>query len=84
MKPHVGAHGLRPPPPLVSAELIQEAAAWKAVEHGEEALAVVDAHGALHGSIPHGACWAYCSSNTTRTSLASPAISIKAMSLARP
>jgi magnesium transporter len=41
-----------PDPPVVSPDLIQEAAAWKAVEHGQGALAVVDDNGALVGLIP--------------------------------
>lgn len=39
-------------PPVVAPDLIQEAAAWKAVEHGQGALAVVDDGGSLVGLIP--------------------------------
>jgi magnesium transporter len=39
-------------PPVVGAGTTQEAAAWKAVRHGESALAVVDGAGRLLGLVP--------------------------------
>ncbi len=39
-------------PPLVAPGLDQELAAWKAVQHRESALAVVDEEGRFHGLIP--------------------------------
>jgi magnesium transporter len=39
-------------PPLVSPGLNQEKAAWKAVQHGESSLAVVDAQGMFKGLVP--------------------------------
>jgi magnesium transporter len=39
-------------PPVVSPGTDQEVAAWKAVEHGESALAVVDAGGVFRGMLP--------------------------------
>jgi magnesium transporter len=39
-------------PPVVSPGLSQEKAAWKAVQHGESSLAVVDARGAFRGLVP--------------------------------
>jgi magnesium transporter len=41
-----------PEPPVVGPGLDQEKAAWKAVTHGESALAVVDARGLFVGFIP--------------------------------
>jgi magnesium transporter len=41
-----------PDPPAVGPGLDQEKAAWKAVKHGESALAVVDARGVFVGFIP--------------------------------
>jgi magnesium transporter len=41
-----------PDPPVVGPGTDQEAAAWKAVQHGEPGLAVVDADGRLLGLIP--------------------------------
>jgi magnesium transporter len=39
-------------PPVVTPGLDQEKAAWKAVQHGESSLAVVDAGGAFRGLVP--------------------------------
>ncbi|HET6667826.1 MAG TPA: magnesium transporter [Intrasporangium sp.] len=39
-------------PPVVSEGLDEEKAAWKAVEHGESSLAVVDAQGRFLGLVP--------------------------------
>ncbi len=39
-------------PPVVSAGVDQEVAAWKAVQHGESSLAVVDEAGELVGLVP--------------------------------
>ena len=39
-------------PPVVAAGVDQEVAAWKAVQHGETSLAVVDAEGRFAGLIP--------------------------------
>jgi magnesium transporter len=39
-------------PPIAKPGLDQEAAAWKAVEHGESSLAVVDEEGKLVGLVP--------------------------------
>jgi magnesium transporter len=39
-------------PPVVSPGLSQEKAAWKAVQHGESSLAVVDARGVFLGLVP--------------------------------
>jgi magnesium transporter len=39
-------------PPVVSPGLNQEKAAWKAVQHGESSLAVVDAGGVFRGLVP--------------------------------
>jgi magnesium transporter len=41
-----------PDPPVVAPGLDQELAAWKAVQHGESSLAVVDAAGRFVGLIP--------------------------------
>jgi magnesium transporter len=41
-----------PDPPVVAPGLDQEKAAWKAVQHGESSLAVVDAQGRFRGLIP--------------------------------
>jgi len=41
-----------PDPPVVVPGIDQEAAAWKAVEHGESSLAVVDDDGHLIGLVP--------------------------------
>lgn len=41
-----------PDPPVVAPGLDQERAAWKAVQHGESSLAVVDADGLFMGLIP--------------------------------
>ena len=41
-----------PDPPVVAPGLDQEVAAWKAVQHGESSLAVVDAVGHFMGLIP--------------------------------
>ena len=41
-----------PDPPVVAPGLDQEVAAWKAVQHGESSLAVVDAAGRFVGMIP--------------------------------
>ena len=41
-----------PDPPVVSQGTDQEVAAWKAVQHGESSLAVVDSHGCFMGLIP--------------------------------
>lgn len=41
-------------PPIVSPGLDTEPAAWKAVEHGESSLAVVDADGVFRGLVPSG------------------------------
>jgi magnesium transporter len=40
-----------PDPPVVAPGLDQEQAAWKAVQHGEATLAVVDAEGAFRGFV---------------------------------
>lgn len=39
-------------PPVVSPGLDQEKAAWKAVQHGESSLAVVDSEGGFRGLVP--------------------------------
>ncbi len=39
-------------PPVVAPGMDQEAAAWKAVRHGESSLAVADADGRFHGLVP--------------------------------
>jgi magnesium transporter len=39
-------------PPVVSPGLNQEKAAWKAVQHGESSLAIVDASGVFRGLVP--------------------------------
>lgn len=41
-------------PPIVSPGLDTEPAAWKAVQHGESSLAVVDADGNFRGLVPPG------------------------------
>lgn len=41
-------------PPIVSPGLDTEPAAWKAVQHGESSLAVVDADGHFRGLVPSG------------------------------
>lgn len=41
-----------PDPPVVAPGLDQEKAAWKAVQHGESSLAVVDDHGRYLGIVP--------------------------------
>ena len=41
-------------PPVVAPGLDTEPAAWKAVEHGESSLAVVDANGDFRGLVPPG------------------------------
>lgn len=41
-----------PDPPVVAPGLDQEKAAWKAVQHGESSLAVVDADGTFRGLVP--------------------------------
>lgn len=41
-----------PDPPVVAPGLAQEKAAWKAVQHGESSLAVVDSHGTFRGLVP--------------------------------
>jgi magnesium transporter len=41
-----------PDPPVVAPGVDQEVAAWKAVQHGESSLAVVDADGTLRGLVP--------------------------------
>jgi magnesium transporter len=41
-----------PDPPTVHSETDQEVAAWKAVEHGESSLAVVDREGRFVGLVP--------------------------------
>lgn len=41
-----------PDPPVVAPGLNQEKAAWKAVQHGESSLAVVDADGTFRGLVP--------------------------------
>ncbi len=41
-----------PDPPVVSPGTDQEVAAWKAVQHGESSLAVVDADGTFLGLVP--------------------------------
>ena len=41
-----------PDPPVVGPGTDQEVAAWKAVQHGESTLAVVDSHGCFIGLIP--------------------------------
>jgi magnesium transporter len=41
-------------PPIVTSELDQEQAAWKAAEHGESSLAVVDPEGRFLGLVPPG------------------------------
>ena len=47
------AHQIMDPyPPVVAPGLDQELAAWKAVQHGESSLAVVDAAGHFMGMIP--------------------------------
>jgi len=40
-----------PDPPVVHPDTAQERAAWKAVQHGEPGLAVVDGHGRFRGLI---------------------------------
>ena len=39
-------------PPVVAPGVDQEVAAWKAVQHGESSLAVIDADGTLRGLVP--------------------------------
>lgn len=41
-----------PDPPVVAPGLSQEKAAWKAVQHGESSLAVVDSDGRFRGLVP--------------------------------
>ena len=41
-----------PDPPVVTPGLSQEKAAWKAVQHGESSLAVVDSDGRFKGLVP--------------------------------
>jgi magnesium transporter len=61
-------------PPVVAPGTDQEAAAWKAVQHGEGTLAVVDAGARFLGLIPPDRLLAVLSSrSTTRTWRASEA-----------
>jgi magnesium transporter len=41
-----------PDPPVIAADMNQKAAAWKAVEHGQSAIAVVDDAGDFVGLVP--------------------------------
>lgn len=48
----LAAELMDPDPPVVAPGLDQEAAAWKAANHGESSLAVVDADGRFVGLVP--------------------------------
>ena len=54
-------------PPVVAPGVDQEKAAWKAVQHGESALAVVDNGGRFVGFIPPDRLLRYCCTSTTKT-----------------
>jgi len=58
-------------PPVVAPGSDQEKAAWKALQHGESALAVIDNDGRFVGFLRLIGCWPFCYTSTTRIWLAS-------------
>jgi magnesium transporter len=59
--------------PVVAPSVDQEVAAWRAVRHGESALAVVDGHRRFVGSFRPTDCSRYSCRSMKRTCLALPA-----------